>query len=151
MTELGPETLRTIDLSIMGEKRFKATNVRGGVLPIGSGDDPDFTPVELLLAALAGCGAIDLEWVTDKRAPFASFAARAEGHKVRDELGSHLVQLSVTLDVTFPDGEAGDQARAVVPRTLQQIEDRLCTVSRTVALGEPTRYVEGTVAPREND
>ena len=85
MTELGPETLRTVDLTIMGEGRFKATNVRGGVLPIGQGDDPDFTPVELLLAALAGCGAIDLEWVTEKRAPFASFAARAEGHKVRDE------------------------------------------------------------------
>ena len=147
--QLGPETLRTVDLSAMGEKRFKATNVRGGVLPIGQGDDPDFTPVELLLAALAGCGAIDLEWVTDKRAPFASFAARAEGHKFRDEQGSHLVQLSVTLDVTFPDGEAGDQAREVVPRTLQQIEDRLCTVARTVSLGEHVRYAAGPVDPRE--
>jgi len=148
MTELGPETLRTVDLTIMGEKRFKATNLRGGVLPIGPGDDPDFTPVELLLAALAGCGAIDLEWVTDKRAPFASFAARAEGHKVRDEQGSHLVNLSVTLDVTFPEGEGGDQAREVVPRTLKQIEERLCTVGRTVALGEPVAYVEGVVVPR---
>ena len=149
MTQLGPETLRTVDLIAMGEKRFKATNVRGGVLPIGQGDDPDFTPVELLLAALAGCGAIDLEWVTDKRAPFASFAARAEGHKVRDDQGSHLVQLSVTLDVTFPEGEAGDQAREVVPRTLQQIEDRLCSVGRTVSLGEHVRYVAGPVAPHE--
>ena len=148
MTELGPETLRTVDLTAMGEKRFKATNVRGGVLPIGQGDDPDFTPVELLLAALAGCGAIDLEWVTDKRAPFASFAARAEGHKVRDEHGSHLVNLSVTLDVSFPEGEEGDQAREVVPRTLQQIEDRLCTVSRTVSLGEPVSYAQGVVVPR---
>jgi putative redox protein len=148
MTELGPETLRTVDLTAMGEKRFKATNLRGGVLPIGQGDDPDFTPVELLLAALAGCGAIDLAWVTDKRAPFASFAARAEGHKVRDEHGSHLVNLSVTLDVSFPEGEEGDQAREVVPRTLQQIEDRLCTVSRTVSLGEPVSYAEGVVVPR---
>ena len=112
------------------------------------GEDPDFTPVELLLAALAGCGAIDLEWVTKKRAPFTSFAARAEGHKVRDEQGSHLVQLSVTLDVAFPDDEGGDQAREVVPRTLQQIEDRLCTVGRTVALGEPVTYVAGRVVPR---
>lgn len=141
-------TLRTVDLTIMGEGRFKATNVRGGVLPIGQGEDPDFTPVELLLAALAGCGAIDLEWVTKKRAPFTSFAARAEGHKVRDEQGSHLVQLSVTLDVAFPDDEGGDQAREVVPRTLQQIQDRLCTVSRTVAIGEPVAYVQGSVVPR---
>ena len=141
------ETLRTVDLTVMGEGRFKATNVRGGVLPIGQGEDPDFTPVELLLAALAGCGAIDLEWVTKKRAPFSSFAARAEGHKVRDEQGTHLVQISVTLDVGFPEGEGGDQAREVVPRTLQQIQDRLCTVGRTVTLGEPVTYVEGTVVP----
>jgi uncharacterized OsmC-like protein len=143
-----PGTLRTVDLTIMGEGRFKATNVRGGVLPIGQGEDPDFTPVELLLAALAGCGAIDLEWVTKKRAPFSAFAARAEGHKVRDEQGTHLVQLSVTLDVAFPEGEGGDQAREVVPRTLQQIQDRLCTVGRTVSIGEPVSYVEGTVVPR---
>jgi uncharacterized OsmC-like protein len=142
------QTLRTVDLTIMGEGRHKATNVRGGVLPIGQGDDPDFTPVELFLAALAGCGAIDLEWVTKKRAPFTSFAARAEGHKVRDEQGTHLVQLTVTLDVGFAEGEAGDQAREVVPRTLQQIQDRLCTVGRTVTIGEPVAYVEGPVVPR---
>jgi hypothetical protein len=50
--------------------------------------------------------------------------------------------------VAFPEGEAGDQAREVVPRTLQQVQDRLCTVGRTVALGEPVSYVEGTVVPR---
>lgn len=151
MTEPAPETYRSVDLTAMGEKRFKATNKRGGVLPIGSGDDPDFTPVELFLAALVGCGAVDLEWVTDKRAPFETFAARAEGHKVRDEQGTHLVQLTMTFDVTFPEGAGGDAAREVVPRTLQQIEDRLCTVGRTVALGEHVGYVAGAVAPREND
>lgn len=142
---LGPETLRSVDLSMMGDKRYKATNVRGGVLPIGQGDDPDFTPVELLLAALAGCGASDLEWVTSKRAPFTSLAVRATGHKVRDDQGSHLVNLSVTLEVAFPEGEDGDAARAVVPRTLEQIEQRLCTVGRTVALGEPVHYLAGEV------
>ena len=149
---MSDETLRRVDLSAMGEKRFKATNRRGGVLPIGSGDgdDPDFTPVELFLAALAGCGAVDLEYVTDKRAPFETFAAKAEGHKVRDEQGNHLVRLTMTFDVTFPEGEAGDAAREVVPRTLQQIEDRLCTVGRTVTLGEPVRYVAGDVSPRED-
>ena len=145
-TDLPPETLRSVDLVMMGAGRFKATNRRGGVLPIGSGDDPDFSPVELLLAALAGCGAIDLDLVTGKRAPFEEFAARATGHKVRDEQGSHLVQLKVTFDVTFPAGEDGDQARAVVPRTLRQIEDRLCTVGRTVTLGEHVTYAEGSLA-----
>lgn len=139
----GPYTYRSIDLTMIGERRYKATNRRGGVLPIGSGEDPDFTPVELFLAALAGCGAIDLDHIAGKRAPFESFAARAEGHKVRDEQGNHMVQLKVTLDVGFPEGEAGDAARAVMPRTLQQITDRLCSVGRTVTLGERVEYVEG--------
>lgn len=140
--QTSPETLRRIDLTRIGERRYKATNERGGVLPIGSGEDPDFTPVELLLAALAGCGAIDLDLITGKRADATSFDAVAEGHKVRDEQGSHLVGLRVSFDVTFPEGEAGDRAREVVPRTLQQIRDRLCTVGRTVALGEPVDYLE---------
>jgi putative redox protein len=139
--ELGPETHRSVDLTKLGEHRWKATNARGGQLPIGTGEDPDFTPVELLLAALVGCGAVDLDLITGKRAPFETFAARAEGHKVRDEQGSHLVQLKVTFDVTFPEGEGGDKAREVLPRTVQQIQDRLCTVGRTVTVGDPVRYV----------
>lgn len=134
------ETLRSIELGRMGEGRYKATNIRGGVLPIGSGDDPDFTPVELLLAAIAGCGAIDLDLVTRKRAEPVSFDLHAEGDKVRDEQGNHLTNIRVTVDVTFPEGEAGDSARAVVPRTLGQIRDRLCTVSRTVSIGAPVEF-----------
>ena len=136
-------TLRSIDLTRIGEGRYKATNRRGGVLPIGSGGDPDFTPVELLLAALAGCGAIDVDLITGRRADAETFDARATGHTVRDEHGSHVVGLTVTFDVTFPDGEAGDRAREVMPLTLQRVRDRLCTVGRTVAVGEPIEYVEG--------
>ena len=130
MTELPPETLRTVDLTVMGEGRYKATNrARRGAA--------DRLRVTTLTSPRSSCSSprspaavpIDLELVTDKRAPFETFAARAAGHKVRDEHGSHLVQLSVTFDVTFPAGEDGDAAREVVPRTLKQIEDRLCTVS----------------------
>jgi putative redox protein len=126
----------------IGDGRFMATNRRGGVLPVGSGDDPDFTPVELLLAALAGCGAIDVELITGKRAQATSFEVTAEGDKIRDDQGSHLTNLKVTFDLVFPEGEGGDAARAVMPRTLGQVRDRLCTVSRTVAIGEYVEMVE---------
>lgn len=135
-------SLRSIDLTRIGRGRYKATNGRGGQLPIGSGGDPDFTPVELLLAAIAGCSAIDVDLITGKRAEALSFDVTAQGHKVRDERGNHLVDLRVTFDVVFPDGEAGDAARAAMPRSLQQTRDRLCTVSRTVALGEAVTYQE---------
>jgi len=134
--------LRAVELTRIGEQRYKATNRRGGVLPIGSGDDPDFTPVELLLAALAGCAAADIDLITGKRVEATTFDIRTTGHKVRDEGGNHLVGLTVHVDVRFPEGEDGDRAREMLPRALQQTRDRLCTVGRTVALGEPVEYVE---------
>jgi putative redox protein len=134
------ETLRGIDLTQIGEGRYQAINRRGGVLPIGTGDDPDFTPVELLLAALAGCTAIDVGLITGKRASPDQFDIRTEGHKIRDEGGSHLVDLTVTVSMVFPEGEDGDRAREVLPRAVQQTGDRLCTVGRTLQLGTRIGY-----------
>ena len=138
---MSDETLRSIALTKIGEGRFKATNARGGETFIGSGgEDPDFTPVELLLAALAGCSAIDVDLITRKRAVASTFEVAAEGHKVRDEQGNHLTGLRLTFDVVFPDGPEGDAARAVLPRSIEQSRDRLCTVSRTVQLGAAVDY-----------
>lgn len=145
MTETAKADHRSIDLHKVGEHLFKATNGRGGVVTVGTADGIDFSPVELLLAGLAACGALDLDYITGRRAAFESFAARAEGDVVRDEQGSHVVNLHVTFDVTFPDGEGGDAARSVVPATLGRIRDRLCTVGRTVQLGAPVAYVEGAL------
>lgn len=140
MDDTSPETLRSIDLTRIGEGRYKATNRRGGVLPIGSGDDPDFTPVELLLAAIAGCSALDVEAITHKRASSTTFAVHAEGEKVRDADGNHLTGLRVSFDVSFPEGPEGDAASERVQAAIEMSRDRLCTVSRTVQLGEDVVY-----------
>ena len=145
MTEPTKADHRSIDLHKVGEHLFKATNGRGGVVSVGTADGVDFSPVELLLAGLAACGALDLDFITGKRAAFETFAARSEGDVVRDGNGNHMVNLQVTFDVSFPAGESGDAARAVVPATLDRIRDRLCTVGRTVQLGEPVAYVEGVL------
>lgn len=135
------ENRRGIELTKIGTNRYKATNARGGETFFGTGgEDPDFTPVEMLLAAIAGCSAIDVDLITAKRATAESFRVEASGEKVRDEQGNHLVDLRVSFDVTFPEGEHGDAAREVMPRSLEQTRDRLCTVSRTVALGEPVVF-----------
>ena len=134
------DAVRQVELTRIGDGRYKAVNRRGGVLPIGGGDAPDFTPVELLLAALAGCSAIDVDLITGKRAQPEEFRVRARGEKVRDEQGNHLTGLRLEFDVVFPDGEAGDRAREVLPRAVAQSRDRLCTVSRTVQLGAPVEY-----------
>ncbi len=142
---LTDETFRSVDLTRIGVGRYKATNARGGETFIGSGgDDPDFTPVELLLAAIAGCSAIDVDAITGKRGDATQFDLTTSGHKIRDEQGNHLVGLRVSFDVVFPEGETGDAAREALPRAMAQVRDRICTVSRTVALGEPVEYVDGS-------
>lgn len=137
---MSDETLRQVDLAQIGEGRFKAVNARGGVLPIGSGDDPDFTPVELLLASLGACTALDVDAITGKRAAAEAFDVHVDAHKVRDDGGSHLVDVAVTLSVRFPVGEAGDRARDILPRAIRQSADRLCTVGRTLQLGTSIAY-----------
>lgn len=136
------DDLRSVALTRVAKGRYQATNKHGTVLPIGSGRDDDFTPVELLLTAIAACSATDVDLITTKRTEPDRFDLRAEGRKVRDDQGNHLVDLRVTFEVRFPEGEDGDRAREMLPRAITQTCDRLCTVGRTVALGEPIEYVE---------
>ena len=63
-----------------------------------------------------------------------------EGHKIRDEKGTRMVDLRVSVDITWPEGADGDRAREMLPGALRQVRDRLCTVARTVQLGEPIAY-----------
>lgn len=138
---MSDENLRTIALTKIGNARFKATNARGGETFMGvGGEDPDFTPVELLLAAIAGCSALDVEAITQKRSASTGFDVSAQGTKVRDENGNHMTGLRVSFDVTFPDGPEGDAAREFLPRAIAMSRDRLCSVSRTVQLGEDVVY-----------
>ncbi|MEE3920874.1 hypothetical protein V2I01_29950 [Micromonospora sp. BRA006-A] len=70
------------------------------------------------------------------------------GDKIRDpETGNRMENLTVTFAVTFPDGADGDRAREMLPRSLRQSHDRLCTVSRTVELGTPVSIVDATADP----
>ena len=116
---------------------YTATNERGGTVPVGDGSGLDFSPVELLLVALAGCSAIDVDHLTSRRAEPEEFAATASGTKVKDADGNHLTDVVVTFTLRFPDGPDGDRAREMLPKAVQMSHDRLCTVSRTVSLGTP--------------
>jgi uncharacterized OsmC-like protein len=131
------DTERSITLSRTGKARFRATNVRGGTLDLGEGADSEFTPVELLLVAIAGCSAIDVDYLTGKRVDPESFTVAARADKVRDDLGNRLTGIQVSFDVTFPAGPDGDRATEILPRSIAQSHDRLCTVTRTVVVGTP--------------
>lgn len=136
------DTLRSVAIERTSVGRYTVRNVRGGTLEMGSGDDADFTPVELLLAALGGCTAVDVDLITSRRAEPVEFSVASTGDKIRDEsAGNRMENLTITFHVSFPEGEAGDAARQALPRAVQMSHDRLCTVSRTVELGAPVTTV----------
>jgi putative redox protein len=128
---------RGVRLERIENSRYIATNDRGGQISIGKGEGTDFTPVDLLLAGIGGCTAIDVDILTSRRAEPEAFEVLVDAEKVRDAAGNHLTDIVVTFRIRFPEGEAGDKARALLPDAVKKSHERLCTVSRTVELGTP--------------
>ena len=133
---------RSVTLTRTSLGEYDVTNARGGTVHLGTGEGEHFTPVELLLASIAGCSAVDVDHVTTRRAEPEVFEVVSEGVKTKDERGNHMEGLEVTFTLRFPDGENGDRAREMVTRAIEMSHDRLCTVSRTVQLGTPVTMRE---------
>lgn len=133
---------RSVSMTRTGHGTYEVTNARGGTMRLGSGGSADFTPVELLLASIAGCSAVDVDFITSRIAEPLEFTARAGGEKLRDASGNHMGEIEVTFRVRFPEGEEGDRARERLPRAIAQSHDRLCTVTRSVQLGTVIRTRE---------
>ncbi|MGY5044153.1 OsmC family protein [Streptomyces sp. 900105755] len=134
---MNEDSLRLVTVERTGTGRFTATNTRGGTIDFGTDDGAAFTPVELLLAAIGGCTAADVDVATSRHVEPAAFTVTVSGHKVSDEGGNRMTDLAVTFSVAFPEGAAGDRARAILPRAVAVSHDRLCTVSRTIEAGTP--------------
>lgn len=135
---------RFIDLARTSQGSYTVTNRRGGTINLGVGEDPDFTPVELLLAAIAGCSAVDVDFLTSRRSEPEEFTVKAKADKMSSPSeGGFMENMHVEFTVRFGDGEDADKAREILPATITKSRDRLCTVSRTVARGT---YIEMTEA-----
>ncbi|MET9823377.1 MULTISPECIES: OsmC family protein [Streptomyces] len=132
---------RSVVVERTSSGQFTATNARGGSISFGtsseSGQDTGFTPVELFLAAIGGCGAVDVDIATSRHAEPTRFSVTVVGDKVSDDLGNRMTNLKVSFTVDFPDDEGAERARAILPRAVKASHDRLCTVSRTVEIGAP--------------
>ncbi|MDR6975136.1 putative OsmC-like protein [Streptomyces sp. 3330] len=138
---MSEDSQRLVTIERTGAGRFTATNVRGGTIDFGTGSGSDggthFTPVELLLAAIGGCSAADVDVATGRHAEPDAFTVTVTGQKVGDDFGNRMTDLAVTFTVSFPDGAPGDRARTILPRAVAVSHDRLCTVSRTIEIGTP--------------
>lgn len=128
---------RHVDLRRVELGKFEVTNVRGGTITTGTGDDTDFTPGELLLTAIASCTGADVDYLTARRSEPVDFRVRIDATKLVGENGNRLDDLVVTFNVDFGEGEGADRAREVLPVAVERSRDRLCTVGRTVEHGTP--------------
>lgn len=128
-------SLRSVTLSRESKGVYIATNERGGTLRFGPGMDDGFSPVELLLAAVAGCSGIDVDYLTSRRAEPLRFDVTSEATQEKGEEGNLLRDFVVTFRLKFPEGEGGDQARERVPAALKASREKTCTVSRTLVAG----------------
>jgi putative redox protein len=127
----------TVNLTRLSQHHFEAANARGGSLSFGRKWAGEFTPVELLLVAIAGCTSMDVDAITVKRSEPTRFNVSCSGHSTKSEHGNHVTDIQVHFDVEFPDSEEGRAAIAVLDKAIRKSHDRLCTVTRTVELGTP--------------
>ena len=130
---------RQVSIERVEAGSYTVTNERGGTITVGRGADGEFSPVELLLAAIGACTAIDVDVLTSRRAEPTAFTVEVGAEKVRDALGNRLTDLAVTFHVAFPEGEGGDAARELLPGAVRRSHESLCTVSKTVELGTPVK------------
>ena len=128
---------RQVSIARVAAGEYTVTNERGGKIQVGTGANGEFTPVELLLAAIGACTSIDVDVQTSRRAEPAAFTVEVEAEKVRDTAGNRLTDIAVTFHVSFPEGEGGDAARALLPGAVRRSHDSLCIVGKTVELGTP--------------
>jgi len=135
-------TPRTVTLTRDSLGVYTATNADGATLQFGRGEGL-LSPVELLLAATAGCSSIDVDMMTARRAEPDRFEVITTADYVHDDdEGNVLQNIRVLFDLAFPVGEDGDKARARITAALQISHDKECTVSRTLEAPTSVELIE---------
>ncbi|MEU6659002.1 OsmC family protein [Streptomyces sp. NPDC046821] len=130
-----------------GYRDWTARNDRGAEVRIAAADDPEaqpsFTPVELLLAAIGGCGGL----VTDRTAR----SVVQDGMRIvvesvsRPEDDGRVGAIRVSYEIELPEGD--EHAADALARGVRLTHDKYCTVSRTVEHGAriEARLPDGTL------
>ncbi|MEU6841513.1 OsmC family protein [Streptomyces sp. NPDC046716] len=118
-----------------GERDWTARNDRGAEVRMAPADvpgsQPSFTPVELLLAALGGCGGLVVDR-TARTVPHEDLRITVESVS-RPEDDGRVGTFRVSYEITLPDGDTA--AAEALERGIRLTHEKHCTVSRTVEHG----------------
>ncbi|MBW4720666.1 OsmC family protein [Saccharothrix obliqua] len=123
-----------IEVRRVGVHEFVAENDRGASVRIGrKGAEGSFSPVELLLAATAGCAIVTAETLITRRVG-EGLTARADD--VRPAGAHDLDAIPVTLE--YDVSTLTEDQRAALDTAVRRAIEQLCTVSRTIKKAPPT-------------
>src|SRR5690606_33350851 len=126
-----------VTLTREAEGVYLASNGRGGEYRFGYNVDNALSSVELLIVAIAGCSATDVDMMTSRRAEPTKFDVTVDAEKLSGSTPAFLRNIELLFGLVFPEGEDGDKARARIGAALKAAEEKTCTVSRTVTHGSP--------------
>jgi putative redox protein len=116
----------TVTVERTADGGYLARNDRGTEIRMTGTGGPEFSPVELLLAALGGCNIVTVEPLTAQRGHrLPRLAAHVTAEK--KERPSRLVSITMTYDVELPAGD--EKARPVFESVAERVHERYCTVS----------------------
>lgn len=139
MSENPDSTLRSVELSRVATGHYRARNAAGAELEFGQGEGL-LSPVELLLAAIAGCSSIDVDTATSRSAEPTDFRVGATAHKVTEDGANRIDDINLSFNIAFGDDDGGRKAASMVERLVALSHDKYCTVSRTVERGTPVGH-----------
>jgi putative redox protein len=128
-----------------GETSFIGRNPPGGTVQMGKIDDkPGISPMELLLAGLAGCTGMDIASIlTKQRQPFVDLKVQVRGKRSSD-----YPMVFMELEVTYLLWGEGLDPKAV-ERAIQLSEERYCSVGIMLGKAAPIRSSYRILKPGE--
>ena len=128
-----------------GETSFIGRNLTGGTVQMGKIDDRSgISPMELLLAGLAGCTGMDIASILSKqRQPFVDLKV-----KVRGKRASDYPMVFTELEVTYLLWGEGLDLKAV-ERAIQLSEEKFCSVGLMLGKAAPIRSSYRILRPGE--
>ncbi len=96
----------TITLNYKEDKKYEAVNESGNILPIDMLDPESkqaFSPMQLLLAGVAGCAAVDIvSMIKKRRKEFVGLKAEISGVR-KDDHPRSFTDIDLKYTITSPD------------------------------------------------
>ncbi len=126
----------TIHVNWLGEGfKFKADNEDGGSISIDGNNTDGLSPMQLLLAGIGGCSAIDAVSILEKqKQDLTSLEVEVKGDK--QKTGFHSEYKSIHMHFKL----SGNLDQAKVQRALDLSIEKYCSVSKALEKGSDISY-----------